>query len=75
MQGVGTGEMCIPVKANPVVLWSNDAASQPRVVWHVEQFAAAKAAPEARCTGLLVCCHVVKWQPEFPQSVGAICKA
>jgi hypothetical protein len=67
--------MWVPVKVNPVTLWSKDAASHPTVVWHVEQFAAAKAAPDVECTGLLVPCQVVKWQPEFPQSVGAIAKA
>ena len=29
-------------------------------------------APAAGCGGALVCCQVVKWQPEFPQSVGAM---
>jgi hypothetical protein len=67
--------MCVPVKVNPVTLWSNDAASHPTVVWHVEQFIAANAAPAVECTGLFVPCHVVKWHPEFPQSVGAIAKA
>src|SRR5438876_6987213 len=42
------------------------------VLWHVEQFAAAKGAPADTCVGLFVCCQVVKWHPEFPQSVGAI---
>jgi hypothetical protein len=74
MQGVGDGEMCIPVKANPVVLWLNVAVVQLTVVWHVAQFAAANGAPDAECTGLFVCCQVVKWHPEFPQSVGAIVK-
>ena len=73
-QGVGVGDMCVPVKANPVVLWSNVAVVQLTVVWQVEQFAAVNAAPDAECTGLFVCCQVVKWQPEFPQSVGAIVK-
>jgi hypothetical protein len=40
----------------------------------VEQFAAANAGPEAECTGLFVCCQVVKWHCEFPQSVAAIVK-
>jgi hypothetical protein len=74
-QGVGVGEMCVPVNVNPVMLWSKDAASHPAVVWQVEQFAAANAAPDAECTGLFVPCHVVKWHCEFPQSVGAIVKA
>jgi hypothetical protein len=43
-------------------------------VWQVEQFAAANAAPDVECVGLFVCCQVVKWQPEFPQSVAAIVK-
>ena len=73
-QGVGVGDMCVPVNVNPVTLWSNDAASQPCVVWQVEQFAAANAAPAVECTGLFVCCQVVKWHCEFPQSVGAIVK-
>ena len=25
-------------------------------------------------TGVVVCCHLVRWQPEFPQSVGAVFK-
>jgi hypothetical protein len=44
------------------------------VLWQVEQFAAAKAVPADECTGLVVVCQVVKWQPELPQSVGAIVK-
>src|SRR5204862_7601491 len=40
------------------------------VLWHVEQFATANVGPEVECVGLLVCCQVVKWHPEFPQSVG-----
>ena len=75
MQGVGVGETCIPVKANPVVLWLNVAVVQLTVVWQVEQFAAANVAPAAGCGGALVCRQVVKWQPEFPQSVGAIANA
>ena len=69
-QGVGLGDMCVPVSVNPVMLWSNEAASQPAVVWHFAQFAAPNAAPDVECTGLLVCCQVVRWQPAFPQSVG-----
>src|SRR2546430_494950 len=42
------------------------------VLWHVAQFAAAKGAPAVACVGLLVCCQVVKWHPEFPQSFGVI---
>ena len=57
-----------------MVLWSNVADVQLTVLWQVEQFAAANAAPAERCTGLLVCCQVVKWHCEFPQSVGAIVK-
>jgi len=74
MQGVGEGEMCNPVKANPVVLWLNVAVVKLTVVWQVLQFAAANVAPAEACGGALVCCQVVKWHPEFPQSVGAIVK-
>ena len=42
------------------------------VLWHVEQLAGANGAPPDECTGLFVCCQVVKWHPEFPQSVGPI---
>ena len=52
--------MCVPVSVNPVMLWSNDAASHPAVVWHFAQFAAPNAAPDVECTGLLVCCQVVR---------------
>jgi len=41
-------------------------------LWHVEQLAAANAVPPVECVGLLVCCQVVRWHPEFPQSVGWI---
>jgi hypothetical protein len=44
------------------------------VLWHVEQFATANGAPAEACVGLLVCCQVVKWHPELPQSVGAVAK-
>ena len=50
------------------------AVVQLAVVWQMEQFAAANCPPEVECAGLLVCCQVVKWQPEFPQSVGAVVK-
>ena len=73
-QGVGVGDMCVPVKVNPVVLWLNEAVVQLVVVWHVEQFAAANALPDVECTGLFVPCQVVKWHCEFPQSEGAIVK-
>jgi hypothetical protein len=63
---------CPLVSRNPVVLWSNVAEFQLTVVWQVEQFVAANWAPAVECTGLLVCCQVVRWQPEFPQSVGAM---
>jgi hypothetical protein len=66
--------MCVPVSVNPVVLWSNAAVVQLTVVWQDEQFPTAKADPEVECTGLLVCCQVVRWHPELPQSVGAIVK-
>ena len=42
------------------------------VLWQVKQFATAKAVPAAECLGLSVCCQVVRWQPELPQSVGEI---
>src|SRR5882762_11067396 len=48
------------------------AVFQVMVLWHVEQFAAAKGVPADWCAGLLVCCQVVKWHPELPQSVGAM---
>jgi hypothetical protein len=73
-QGVGEGEACVPVRAKPVVLWSKEAESQPFVVWQVAQFVAAKAGPDVEWTGVVVCCHLVKWHPEFPHSVGAIVK-
>ncbi len=73
-QGVGVGDMCVPVKAKPVVLWSKVAVVQLTVVWQVLQFAAANVAPADECVGALVCCQVVRWQPEFPQSVGVIAK-
>jgi hypothetical protein len=74
MQGVGDGETCIPVKANPVALWLKVAVVQLTGVWHTAQFVAANCAPAVECTGLFVCCQVVKWHPEFPQSVGAVIK-
>jgi hypothetical protein len=66
--------MCVPVKANPVALWSKAAVIQFTVVWHTAQFAAANCEPAVECTGLFVASQVGKWQPEFPQSVGAIFK-
>ena len=63
---------CEPVSAQPVVLWSKVAVVHVIVLWHVEQFAAAKGAPADACVGLFVCCQVVKWHPELPQSVGAM---
>jgi hypothetical protein len=71
-QGVGDGDMCVPVKANPVVPWSNVAKFQPIVVWQVEQFITANADPAVECGGALVFCQSVKWQPEVPQALGAI---
>jgi hypothetical protein len=65
---------CPLVSINPVVLWSNVAVVQLTVVWHVVQFATENAAPADGCRGFVVCCHVVKWHPEFPQSVGATTK-
>src|ERR1700681_4110589 len=56
------------------MLWSNEAPSQPAVVWQFAQFPTAKAAPAVECTGLLVVCQVVRWHCEFPQLVGPICK-
>ena len=73
-QGVGFGDMCPPIKVNPVVLWSNTAVVQFTVVWHVEQFAAANEGPAEECTGLFVWFQVVKWHPEFPQSFSVVVK-
>src|SRR6202051_238066 len=56
------------------MLWSKDAASQPAVVWQLDQLPTAKAAPAVECTGLLVPCQVVRWHCEFPQLLRAICK-
>lgn len=53
-----------------MLAWLNVAVFQEIVLWHVEQFAAANAAPAVECTGLLAVCQVLKWQPELPQSVG-----
>jgi hypothetical protein len=72
--GVGDGEMCIPVKANPVWLWSNIAVVQLTVLWHTAQFAAANCVPAVECTGLFVCCQVVKWHPEFPHWFSVVVK-
>jgi hypothetical protein len=74
MQGVGEGEMCNPVKANPVVLWSNVAVVKLTVVWQVEQFPNENAGPAAECGGALVPSQVVTWQPTVPQAVGATAK-
>ena len=71
---MGEGEACAPISAKPVVLWSKEAESQLFVVWQVAQFAGAKEGPDVEWTGVVVCCHLVKWHPEFPQSVGAIVK-
>jgi hypothetical protein len=65
---------CPLVSGNPVVLWSNIAVVQLTVLWHTAQFAAANCVPAVECTGLFVCCQVVKWHPEFPQSVGVVAK-
>ena len=72
MQGVGVGEMCWPVRANPVVPWSQVAVVKATVVWHVEQFTAAKATPAVWCGGAFVVCQSVKWQPAVPHAVGAM---
>ena len=74
LQAVGVGDLCVPVSAKPVVLWSNAAVVQLTVVWQEAQFAAAKDGPDVEWTGLLVCCQVERWHAEFPQSVGAIVK-
>ena len=74
VQGVGDGDMCVPVKANPVVLWSKAAVVQLTVEWHTAQLATANCPPAVECTGVFVFCQVVKWHPEFPQSLGAIDK-
>jgi len=63
---------CEPVSGQPVVLWSKAPVVQAIVLWHVEQFAAANGAPALECTGLVVCCQVVRWQPEFPQAFGGV---
>ena len=65
---------CPLVSGNPVEVWSKFAVSQPFGVWQFAQLARANAGPALECGGLFVCCQVVKWQPELPQSVGAICK-
>jgi len=65
---------CEPVSAQPVVLWSKAAVVHEMVLWHVEQFATANVGPEVECVGLLVCCQVVKWHPEFPQSESKVVK-
>jgi len=56
------------------VLWSNVAVVQLTVLWQVEQFETAKAEPADGWTGFVVCCQVVKWHCELPQSVAAIAK-
>jgi len=76
-QEVQAAVACAPVSRKPVELWSNaDVAAvvQLVVLWHVLQFAKPNCAPANGCGGLLVCCQVVKWQPEFPQSVAATTK-
>ena len=62
----------LPVRGQPVTAWLNVESVHWMVSWQVEQFEAAKAVPADWCGGLLVCCQVVRWQPEFPQSVGEI---
>ena len=57
----------------PVVEWSKFAVSQETVLWHVEQVPTGNTVGAAECVGLLVCCQVVKWHCELPQSVAAIC--
>jgi hypothetical protein len=57
-----------------VVLWSNVAVFQLEVVWHVEQFEIGKDAAAAACGGFFVCCQVVRWHPELPQSFGVVVK-
>ena len=42
------------------------------VLWHVAQLAIGKTAGEVECFGLLVCCQVLKWHKELPQSVGLL---
>src|ERR1700731_3648331 len=75
VQAVGVGDMWVPTSVKPVTLWSNEAASHPAVVWQFAQLAAANPGPAPECTGLFVYCQVVRWQPELPQSVGAILSA
>jgi hypothetical protein len=38
----------------------------------VLQFAMGKIEGAKACGGFVVCCQVVAWHPEFPQSVGAM---
>jgi len=63
---------CPLVSRKPVTLWSKVAFVQPNVVWHVAHFAKGNSAAAFACGGLLVCCQVAKWHPEFSQSVGPI---
>ena len=48
-QGVDVGEIWKPVKAHPVVLWSNDEVVKVTVVWQLVQFATANNGPAAEC--------------------------
>jgi len=57
---------------NPVVLWVDGAVSQLTVLWHPEQFRKNQSRSSRWMHGFVVCCHVVKWHPEFPQSFAAI---
>ena len=60
------------VNRKPVVLWSKVDVVQLTVLWQLVQLAVANVGPAEECVGLLVCCQVVRWQPELPQSVGAM---
>ena len=53
VQAVGVGNICVPVREKPVVLWSNAAVVQLTVVWQEEQFAAAKGDPDVEWTGVV----------------------
>src|SRR5260370_11382421 len=65
---------CEFVSGKPVVAWSKFAVNQETVLWQFEQVAIGNTVAAAECLGIVVCCHVVRWHPECPQSVAAICK-
>jgi hypothetical protein len=65
---------CEFVSGKPVVAWSKLAVNQETVLWQVEHVATGNTAAAAECFGFVVCFHVVRWHPAFPQSVAASCK-